>query len=51
MSVDKMSAEKELEQWLAVRRKGGLEINPETAEVDWCYAANTRSLRCIPRAT
>jgi hypothetical protein len=26
------------EQWLAVRKKAGLKIDPETAEVDWRYA-------------
>ena len=38
MAVDKTSAEKELEEWLAIRKEAGLKINPETAEVDWTYA-------------
>jgi len=27
-----------VEQWLAIRKKAGLKIDPETAEVDWTYA-------------
>jgi hypothetical protein len=38
MSVGKTSAERELEEWLAIRKEAGLKINPETAEVDWSYA-------------
>ena len=26
------------EQWLAVRKEAALQIDPETAEVDWIYA-------------
>src|SRR6266568_4916699 len=26
------------EQWLAIRKEAGLKIDPETAEVEWCYA-------------
>jgi hypothetical protein len=33
-----MAIESELKEWLAIRKKAGLKINPETAEVDWCYA-------------
>jgi hypothetical protein len=32
------SEKAEIEQWLAVRKKEGLKIDPETAEVDWSYA-------------
>jgi hypothetical protein len=28
----------EIEGWLAIRKKAGLKIDPETAEVDWSYA-------------
>jgi hypothetical protein len=38
MSVEKTSAEMELEEWLAIRKEAGLKINPETAEVHCCYA-------------
>ena len=38
MAVDKTLAERELEEWLAIRRKAGLKINPATAEVGWTYA-------------
>lgn len=27
-----------LKEWLAIRKEAGLKIDPETAEVDWCYA-------------
>jgi hypothetical protein len=27
-----------VEQWLPTRKEAGLKIDPETAEVDWCYA-------------
>jgi hypothetical protein len=37
LTVDKTSAEKELEEWLAIRKEAGLKIDPETAEVDWSY--------------
>jgi hypothetical protein len=26
------------EQWLAIRKEAGLKIDPDTAEVFWCYA-------------
>jgi hypothetical protein len=26
------------EQWLAIRKQAGLQIDPETAEVNWIYA-------------
>ena len=25
-------------QWLAIRKEAGLKLDPETAEVEWCYA-------------
>jgi hypothetical protein len=28
-----------VEQWLAIRKKAGLQIDPATAEVDWRYGA------------
>lgn len=35
----KTTSEKvETEDWLEARREAGLNIDPETAEVDWCYA-------------
>jgi hypothetical protein len=37
MTNEKMTAE-ETENWLAIRKEGGLQIDPETAEVDWDYA-------------
>ena len=33
-----MSKEFDVQQWLAIRKETGLKIDPETAEVDWCYA-------------
>jgi hypothetical protein len=27
-----------VEQWLAIRKAAALNIDPQTAEVDWCYA-------------
>jgi hypothetical protein len=27
-----------IEEFLAIRKEAGLKIDPETAEVDWCYA-------------
>jgi len=33
----KMTAE-EIKNWLAIRKKAGLDIDPETAEVEWIYA-------------
>jgi len=38
MSVEKTSAERELEEWLAIRKEAGLKIDPKTAEVFCCYA-------------
>jgi len=26
-----------VDQWLKIRKEAGLRINPETAEVEWCY--------------
>ena len=26
------------EEWLAIRKEAGLQIDPDTAEVSWCYA-------------
>jgi hypothetical protein len=28
----------EIDQWLSIRNEAALKIDPETAEVDWCYA-------------
>jgi hypothetical protein len=33
-----MSSEMTKEQWLAIRKQAGLQIDPETAEVDWIFA-------------
>jgi hypothetical protein len=33
-----MTNEETVEQWLAIRKKEGLKIDPETAEVEWTYA-------------
>jgi hypothetical protein len=30
--------QEEVEEWLAIRRDAGLQIDPETAEVEWIYA-------------
>jgi hypothetical protein len=30
--------DQEIKQWLQIRVDEGLKIDPETAEVDWCYA-------------
>ena len=38
MTVDKTSAERDLEEWRAIRREAGLKIDPETAEVHRTYA-------------
>ena len=27
-----------VEEWLKIRKEAGLKIDPETAEVEWCYA-------------
>jgi hypothetical protein len=34
--TDELSAD--VKEWLAIRKKEALKIDPETAEVDWCYA-------------
>lgn len=34
---NKMSDKPNVEQWLAIRKQAGLEIDPVTAEVDWAY--------------
>jgi hypothetical protein len=37
----KTAAEKaEIEEWLTISREEGLNIDPETAEVEWSYAQN-----------
>lgn len=33
-SVDELT----IEQWLQIRKEEGRKIDPDTAEVDWCYA-------------
>ena|SRR5258707_749152 len=33
-----MMTDEEREAWLAIRKEAGLEIDPETAEVEWTYA-------------
>jgi len=33
-----MTEEMSVEDWLAIRKQEGLEIDPSTAEVDWTYA-------------
>lgn len=38
---DRSTVEEEtmtIEEWLAIRREAALQIDPETAEVEWCYA-------------
>jgi len=41
-TVHKMTVEQTMEQtveqWLAIRKQAGLQIDPETAEVEWTYA-------------
>jgi len=41
-TVHKMTVEQTMEQtveqWLAIRKQAGLQIDPETAEVEWIYA-------------
>jgi hypothetical protein len=32
-----MRTDDEIKEWLAVRKREGLKIDPETAEVDWGY--------------
>jgi hypothetical protein len=35
---DRSSATENVKKWLAIRKKAGRQIDPETAEVDWWYA-------------
>ena len=42
-----MSEKNNVEQWLAIRKEAGLKIDPETAEVDWCYAQTLDHMVCI----
>ena len=44
MSVEKTSAARELEQWLAVRKEAGLKIDPEDGRSRLDVRADTRSL-------
>jgi hypothetical protein len=37
MKGNKMNEKLNVEQWLAIRKQAGLEIDQATAEVDWCY--------------
>jgi hypothetical protein len=37
-SAERASWEKDVEQWLAIRKEAGLKINPETAQVEWRFA-------------
>ena len=36
--MDHYVANKEVEEWLAIRKEAALKIDPATAEVDWVYA-------------
>ena len=38
MPKTQTATEVSLEEWLAIRKKEGLKIDPSTAEVDWHYA-------------
>ena len=38
MITKQSTDEIEREKWLAIRKKAGRKIDPETAEVDWIYA-------------
>jgi hypothetical protein len=49
--VEKTSAEKELEEWLAIRKEAGLKIDPETAEVDWNYGLTLDPYGVYPRTS
>ena len=40
-AIERVSAQMDapvVKEWLAIRKKAGLTIDTETAEVDWCYA-------------
>ena len=37
-NIDIVEDQLTVEQWLAIRKEAGSEIDPETAEVFWCYA-------------
>jgi hypothetical protein len=39
-SIDKntQAPEQTVEEWLAIRKEAGLQIDPETADVYWCHA-------------
>ena len=37
MEVDMKRLQRTM-QWLAIRKEAGLKLDPETAEVEWCYA-------------
>lgn len=37
MKKKKRTTDIAVEQWLAIRKEAGLQIDPETAEVDWWY--------------
>jgi hypothetical protein len=36
--TNKENTEMTIKQWLAIRKQAGLQIDPETAEVEWTYA-------------
>ncbi len=38
MGVAEKLAEREINEWLTMRKQAGLTIDPETAEVQWWYA-------------
>src|SRR6516162_6605982 len=47
-----MSKKPTVEQWLTIRKEAALNIDPNTAEVDWSYAQHlilTGSVRTCPR--
>jgi hypothetical protein len=37
MTTKKSADEIKIEEWLAIRKEAGRKIDPETAEVYWCY--------------
>src|SRR5262249_61213030 len=37
-TVDATDDQMTVDQWLAIRKEAALHINPDTAEVFWCYA-------------
>lgn len=43
-----MSEEMNVKQWLAIRKEAALKIDPETAEVDWCYSQTLDPYRVDP---